>query len=164
LAGGGDHPPPPWRFVKDKAYLGSQVAPSRWLRPTCYLDGYPGLLWADLEGGQGPRAASSLLLPGPRGPWGLHSVESGSGRLTCLAETKRGSHPSSVHSGHIVDRVLAADEVKGSVLPSVSSGCTWSRPLEACVVVWPVLKLEEVASGQPPRTVPFTGLTPHLSY
>jgi hypothetical protein len=29
LAGGGDHPPPPWRFVKDKAYLGSQVAPSR---------------------------------------------------------------------------------------------------------------------------------------
>jgi hypothetical protein len=58
LAVGGDRPPPPWRTVKDKAYLGSQVAPSRWLRPTCYLDGYPGLLWGDLEGGRGPRASS----------------------------------------------------------------------------------------------------------
>jgi hypothetical protein len=28
LAGGGDHPPPPWRSVKDKAYSRSQVAPS----------------------------------------------------------------------------------------------------------------------------------------
>jgi hypothetical protein len=35
----------------------------------------------------------SLLPPGPSGPWGLHSVESGNGRLTYLAETKRGSHP-----------------------------------------------------------------------
>jgi hypothetical protein len=58
LAGGGDHPPPPWRSVKDKAYPRSQVAPSRWLRPTCYLDGYPGLLWGDLEGDWGPRAVS----------------------------------------------------------------------------------------------------------
>jgi hypothetical protein len=29
LAGGGDHPSPPWRSMKDKAYLKSQVAPSR---------------------------------------------------------------------------------------------------------------------------------------
>jgi hypothetical protein len=29
LAGGGEHPPPPWRSVKDKAYLRSQVTPSR---------------------------------------------------------------------------------------------------------------------------------------
>jgi hypothetical protein len=49
---------PPTRSVKDKACLRSQVAPSRWLRPTCYLDGYPGLLWGDLEGGQGSRAMS----------------------------------------------------------------------------------------------------------
>jgi hypothetical protein len=58
LAGGGDSPPLPWRSVKDKAYMRSQVAPSRWLRPTCYLDGYPGLLWGNLEGGRGPRATS----------------------------------------------------------------------------------------------------------
>jgi hypothetical protein len=51
------HPSPP-RSVKDKAYLRSQVAPSMWLRPTCYLDGYPGLLRGDLERGQGPRAMS----------------------------------------------------------------------------------------------------------
>jgi hypothetical protein len=35
-----------------------------------------------------------------------------------------GSHPFSVHSGHIMDRVLVAGEVKGSVLPNVLSGCT----------------------------------------
>jgi hypothetical protein len=28
------------------------------LRPICYLDGYPGLLWGDHKGGRGPRAAS----------------------------------------------------------------------------------------------------------
>jgi hypothetical protein len=83
----------------------------------------------------------SLLLPGTRGLWGLYSVESGSGRLTYLAETKRGSRPSSVHSGHIMDRVLAAGEVKGSVFPSVPSGCIWSRPLEACSVVWACLEV-----------------------
>jgi hypothetical protein len=44
--------------------------------------------------------------------------------LTYLAETKRGSRPSSVHSGHIVDRVLVSGKVKGSVLPSVPSVCT----------------------------------------
>jgi hypothetical protein len=54
----------------------------------------------------------------------VRSVESGSGRLTYLAETKRGSHPSSVHSGHIVDRVVVVSEVKGTVLPGVPSGCT----------------------------------------
>jgi hypothetical protein len=48
-----------------------------------------------------------------------------------------GQSSSSVHSGHIVDRVLAASEVKGSVLPNVLSGCTWSRPLEVCIVVGP---------------------------
>jgi hypothetical protein len=58
LASGQDHPPPPWRSVKDKAYLRSQVAPSRWLRPTCYLDSYPEPLRGDLEGDQGPRATS----------------------------------------------------------------------------------------------------------
>jgi hypothetical protein len=58
LAGGWDHPPPPWGSVKNNTYLKSQVAPSRWLRPTCYLDGYPGLLWGDLEGGRSPRATS----------------------------------------------------------------------------------------------------------
>jgi hypothetical protein len=57
----------------------------------------------------------SLLLPGPRGPWGLQSVESENGRLTYFAETKRASCPSSVHSSHIVDRVLAAGEVKGRI-------------------------------------------------
>jgi hypothetical protein len=41
--------------------------------------------------------------------------------VTYLAETKRASHPSSVHSGHIVNRVLVAGEVKISVLPSVPS-------------------------------------------
>jgi hypothetical protein len=60
LAGGWDRSPPPWRSVKDKVYPRSEVAPSRWLRPTCYLDGYPGLLRGDLEGGQGPRVASVL--------------------------------------------------------------------------------------------------------
>jgi hypothetical protein len=40
----------------DKAYLKSQVAPNRLLRPTCYLDGYLELLSDDLEGDRGPRA------------------------------------------------------------------------------------------------------------
>jgi hypothetical protein len=35
-----------------------RIATSRCLRPTCYLDGYPGLLRADLEGGPGPRTTS----------------------------------------------------------------------------------------------------------
>jgi hypothetical protein len=38
------------------------------------------------------------------------------------------------------------------------------QPLEACIVVQPVSKLEEVASGQPSRTGPFTDLKPHLNY
>jgi hypothetical protein len=37
---------------------------------------------------------------------------------------KEGQLSSSVHSGHIVDKVLVAGEVKGSVLSSVPSGCT----------------------------------------
>jgi hypothetical protein len=43
-----------------------------------------------------------------------YSVESGSGRLTYIPETKRGSCPSSAHSGHIVDRVLVVGKAKGS--------------------------------------------------
>jgi hypothetical protein len=38
------------------------------------------------------------------------------------------------------------------------------QAMEVCVVVQPVSKLEEVASGQLPRAGPFTGLKPHLSY
>jgi hypothetical protein len=38
------------------------------------------------------------------------------------------------------------------------------QALEACVVVPPVSKLGEVASGQPSRAGPFTGFKPHLSY
>jgi hypothetical protein len=65
------------------------------------------------------------VLPGPcqssaarsKGSMRPSFCDSGSGRLTYLAETKRGSHPSSVHSGHIVDSVLAVGKVKGSFLP-----------------------------------------------
>jgi hypothetical protein len=76
--------------------------------------------------------SSEVILKGAKVP-GPHqssatrpkrSVESGNGRLTYLAETKRGSRSSSVHSGHIVDNVLVAGEVKGSFLPNVLSGCT----------------------------------------
>jgi hypothetical protein len=38
------------------------------------------------------------------------------------------------------------------------------QALEVCIDVWPISKLEEVASGQLSRAGPFTGLKPHLSY
>jgi hypothetical protein len=44
--------------------------------------------------------------------------------MTYLVEAKRGSQPSSVNSGHIVDRVLEAGKVKGRFLPNVPPGCT----------------------------------------
>jgi hypothetical protein len=58
LAGGREHPPPSQRSVKDKAYARSLLAPNRWLRPTCYLDGFPELLWSDLERGWVLKAVS----------------------------------------------------------------------------------------------------------
>jgi hypothetical protein len=55
-------------------------------------------------------------------------------------------------------------EMKSSFLPSDLSGCTWSRLLEACIVVLLVSKSEEVASGQPQRAGPLAGIGSHLNY
>jgi hypothetical protein len=155
LSGGGDRPPPPWRIVKDKAYLRSLVGDwgplATWI-VTLILKG------AKVPGPCQPSATRTKRSVRPLLYWEWEWETD----LPCRDKEEQSS--SSVHSGYIVDRVLAAGEVKGSVLPNVSFGCTWSRPLEVCIVVWPISKLEEVASGQTSRAGPFTGLKPRLSY
>jgi hypothetical protein len=119
LASGGDRPPLPWRSVKDKAYLRSQVAPSRWLRPTCYLDGYPGLLRGDLEGSQVPRVTSVFYHQAQEFCEAFTPLRVGVGDWPTL-QRQRGAVilPMSVLAT-LWTGVLAAGEVKGSVVPSV---------------------------------------------
>jgi hypothetical protein len=163
LAGGWDYPPPPWRSVKDKAYLRSQVAPSRWLRPTCYLDRYPGLLQGDLEGGQDPRATSvfchqaqevceaiTLLRVGV-GDWPTLQRQRGAVILQCPLWPHRGQGPGGGWGeGQCFAQCLVWLHLK--------------QTLEVWVVVWTFSNLEEVVLGQPSRAGPFTGFKPHLSY
>jgi hypothetical protein len=92
------------------------LAPSRWLRPTCYFDGYPGLLWGDHKGVWGPRATSVFCHQAQDVRESFTLLRVGMGDWPNL-QRQRGSHPSSVHSGHIVDKLLVAGEVKGSFCP-----------------------------------------------
>jgi hypothetical protein len=115
-----------------------------------------------LKGAKVPGLCQSLP-PSPRRLWDLNSVESGSGRLTYLAETKGAVvFPVSILATLWTESWRRA-RWRAVFLPNVLSGCLWSRPLEACIVVQPVSKLEEVASGQQ-KAGPFGGLKPQLSY
>jgi hypothetical protein len=134
-----------------------------WLRPTWYLDGYPVLLQGDLEGGQGPKAVSvfchqaqevheafTLLTVGV-GDWPTLQKQRGAVVLQCLFWPHCGQGPGDGQGeGQVFAQCLVWFHLKQA-----------SEGVHCCLAIW---KLEEVASGQPWRTGPFTGLKPHLSY